>query len=132
MICKAGLTAIVRQYFRDGYYVDGVKNAKIAFNPSASLVKATMINSAVDLASLSEDTQFLEKLAPRNWNSTRYQGFGKVQIDNVFQFGKSERKLWIGRTENIQNIAQLSNVETEFGDPVLSSVEDEHVYYIAR
>ena len=41
----AGLATLVRQYFMDGYYPDGVKNPDSAFVPMGALIKAVMVNS---------------------------------------------------------------------------------------
>src|SRR5688572_5914401 len=41
----AGLAALVRQYFSDGFYPSGAARAADGFNPSAALVRATMVSS---------------------------------------------------------------------------------------
>jgi len=45
----AGTAALVRQYYRDGYYPGGTANPADGFTPSAALLKATLLNSAADL-----------------------------------------------------------------------------------
>ena len=45
----AGAAALVRQYFEQGYYPTGLASAPNAMQPSAALVKATLINSARDM-----------------------------------------------------------------------------------
>src|SRR5262249_19151906 len=44
-----GASALVRQYFTDGFYPSGAKNAPDALQPTAALVKAMLINSAVSM-----------------------------------------------------------------------------------
>ena len=46
----AGLAALVRQYFTDGFYPAGVATPAAGFEPSASLLKAALINSASPIA----------------------------------------------------------------------------------
>src|SRR5262249_11844798 len=41
----AGAALLVRQYFTDGYYPGGARNAPDGFNPSNALVKAIILNS---------------------------------------------------------------------------------------
>lgn len=46
----AGSAALVRQYYREGWHVAGVKSVSEGMaDPSASLVKATMIHSGVKM-----------------------------------------------------------------------------------
>lgn len=44
----AGNGALARQYFREGWY-NGYKNLTLGFDPSAALIKALLINSAVGM-----------------------------------------------------------------------------------
>jgi subtilisin family serine protease len=43
----AGTAALVRQYFRLGYYPTGAATGANAMRPSAALLKAVLLNSAV-------------------------------------------------------------------------------------
>ena len=45
----AGTAALVRQYFTDGYYPTGVQTAGHEFIPMGALLRAVMINSAIQL-----------------------------------------------------------------------------------
>ncbi|MBS3817012.1 MAG: S8 family serine peptidase [Candidatus Thermoplasmatota archaeon] len=81
----AGLTSLARQYYADGWYPTGQENSGDGFNPSGSLMKATLINSA--------------------WNMEGYgtngsipsigQGWGKVNLDNTLYFEGDERNMEI-------------------------------------
>lgn len=42
----AGAAALVRQYFKEGFHVDGNKNTANGIAPSSSLVKAMLLHSA--------------------------------------------------------------------------------------
>lgn len=83
----AGATALIRQYFVDGYYPSGERNANDSFIPSGSLMKAMLLHSG-------------KKLNRRVfYNGSFYnlhdypsinQGYGRVTLDNVLNFGPSE------------------------------------------
>ncbi|MCA9300050.1 MAG: hypothetical protein KDA28_13350 [Phycisphaerales bacterium] len=49
----SGTAALVRQFYVDGYYPTGVATPGDGFDPSGPLVKATLINSAVDMTGVS-------------------------------------------------------------------------------
>ncbi|HEX4963445.1 MAG TPA: S8 family serine peptidase [Thermoanaerobaculia bacterium] len=78
----AGLTALIRQYYTDGWYPTGAKNSANGFTPSAALLKATLINSAVNMANTTA--------IPANC-----QGWGRVLLENALFFTGQTRKLWV-------------------------------------
>jgi hypothetical protein len=82
----AGFAALIRQYFMDGWYPGGRRNPSDGFTPSAALLKATLINSAVDMAHA--------RPVP-----DRCQGWGRVLLENALFFsGQASgetRKLWV-------------------------------------
>ena len=51
----AGVSLLVRQYFLDGYYPDGVKKKKGGFKPMGALLKAILVNSARPLSLTGRD-----------------------------------------------------------------------------
>ena len=133
----AGLVAIVRQYYREGYYPSKKKQAQDGFIPSSALLKASVINSGTDLQTVSNDYLTSFKILPRTEIGCFYQGFGRVQLDKVLAFEESKRILQIGRVKHIQNTDNRfntqvgsTNVTTEFGDPVIDSVKTYHYYYL--
>lgn len=80
----AGIAALVYEYFMRGYYPNGQANETDSFTPSGALVKAVIINAGVPV----------EKVVTSNgtWYSALsypsvYQGYGRVQIDTVLNFG---------------------------------------------
>ena len=82
----AGLGALVRQYFVDGYHPSG-RPSLSGFAPSAALIKAMLIASAVDLTSLGcPDAGAVPSPA---------QGWGIVQLDRVLLFGAEARRLTV-------------------------------------
>lgn len=69
----AGAAALVRQYYMDGFYPTGAAASEDAFTPSGPLVKATLLNSAVDMTGVS------------GYPSNR-EGWGRVLLDNALYF----------------------------------------------
>ncbi len=79
----AGLTALIRQYYTDGFYPSGVRNAADSVAPSAALLKATLLNSAHAMENVA---------APIPSNC---QGWGRALLDDALFFAGQQRKLWI-------------------------------------
>ena len=78
----AGLTALIRQYYTDGWYPTGSKNSLNSFAPSAALLRATLVNSAVNMSGTTA--------IPANC-----QGWGRVLLENSLFFTGQTRKLWV-------------------------------------
>ncbi len=82
----AGQAAQVRQYFEDGYYPSGSANSADAANPSSALVKAILVNGAVEISG-----------SGAYENDNRYpngdQGWGRSHLDNGLYFSGDARKL---------------------------------------
>jgi hypothetical protein len=76
----AGLTALIRQYFTDGWYPTGAKNSANGLTPSAALMRATLVNSAINMAGTTA--------MPANC-----QGWGRVLLENALFFNGQARKL---------------------------------------
>ena len=81
--------ALVRQYYMDGFYPSGAKNMANALTPTAALIKATMINSAV---SMKGTDNAMMPISPIPSNE---QGWGRVQLDQALLFTGSTRKLQV-------------------------------------
>jgi subtilisin family serine protease len=74
----AGAAALVRQYYTDGFYPTGEAVAEDGFIPSGALMKATLLNSAVDMTGIS------------GFPSNR-EGWGRVLLDNALFFDGDSR-----------------------------------------
>jgi len=81
----AGHAALVRQYFVDGFYPGGAPDPDAGFEPSAALVKAMLIASAVDLVELG--CAMAEPVPSRD------QGWGIIQLDRVLLFDGDASRL---------------------------------------
>jgi hypothetical protein len=80
----AGLTALIRQYYTDGWYPDGAARSARGFVPSAALLKATLINSATPMRGS----------ANRPVRDT-CQGWGRVLLEDALFFTGQGRTLWV-------------------------------------
>jgi hypothetical protein len=81
----AGHAALVRQYFVDGFHPGGAPSPEDGFVPSAALIKAMLIASAVDLAELGCATA--EPVPSRD------QGWGLIQLDRALLFDGDASRL---------------------------------------
>ncbi|CAM9508566.1 unnamed protein product, partial [Sphacelaria rigidula] len=86
----AGAAALVRQYFREGCDDTTSTNATdLGFDPSAALIKAVLVNSAVGMEFVAvnpftESIDITLDLPPDN-----YQGHGRVQLTNGLNINQS-------------------------------------------
>lgn len=83
----AGALALLRQYFRKGFYPKGYMNSDDSTNPSSALLRAMAINGAVDISNTSKDS-VLNSLNPNN-----SQGWGRILLDSVLFFSTPQREL---------------------------------------
>ena len=95
----AGVAALVRQYYTEGFYPTGSASPEDAFVPSGPLMKATLINSAVDMTGVS------------GYPSNR-EGWGRVMIDNALYFDGQ------ARTNIVRDVRNNSNDALDTGDTI--------------
>jgi hypothetical protein len=81
--------ALVRQYYMDGFYPSGTKSMANALTPTAALMKATLINSAVSMKGTDN------AMGPISPIPSNEQGWGRVQLDQALLFEGSPRKLHV-------------------------------------
>jgi subtilisin family serine protease len=94
----AGTAMLVRQYFTDGYYPSGAPEPGDGFTPTAALVKATLLNSAVDMTGITG--------YPSN-----SEGWGRVLADDALYFPNDARKLWVEDVRNADGLSTADVVE---------------------
>lgn len=92
----AGCAALTRQYFEDGYYPSGVPTFDDGFTPSGTLVKATLLNSAVNMTGIGG--------FPSN-----QEGWGRVLLDNALYFPNDEQRLIVRDVRNSSDDALSTN-----------------------
>jgi len=93
MACPAtaGTAMLVRQYYTDGYYPSGAPIALDGFEPTAALVKATLLNSAGDLTGVIGYPSNLE-------------GWGRVLADDALAFPGDSRRMWVHDLRNADGL----------------------------
>ncbi len=86
----AGMAALIRQYYREGWFIDGTRNPTAGINPSAALVKASLLASAVP-ATHDGDVSFgSEPSAPDNPVPNGNEGAGRPVLDNFMYFSPED------------------------------------------
>jgi hypothetical protein len=100
----AGEAALVRQYYTDGFYPTGVASRSNIFNPSAALLKATLIAAA--------------RAVPNDWSYSAHgvvpaapapsyeQGFGFPVLDDALYFPGDRLRTRIADVPLAQGLAQ--------------------------
>lgn len=85
----AGAAALVRQYYREGFYPSGARDPRGGFAPSAALVKATLIASAraVLRREVGNSTVAAEPVP------SMQQGFGFPVLDDALYFAGDALRL---------------------------------------
>lgn len=97
----AGLATLVRQYYVEGWYGDGtVNSAPGGHDPSAALVKATLINSAVPLSGQIDVGNNGTWIQLGDIPSV-FQGFGKVQLDRTLKLRSSAFSLYFDDASSV-------------------------------
>ncbi|MBI4169814.1 MAG: S8 family serine peptidase [Acidobacteria bacterium] len=91
----AGGAALVRQYLTEGFNPHGYAGSGPSLTPSAALLKAVVINSAINISGANVD-------APIPDNS---QGWGRVLLDNALFFPNDPQRLMILRDDDLSSSA---------------------------
>lgn len=102
MACPAvgGTAALVRQYYMDGFYPGGEASPSDSFVPSGQLIKATLVNSSVDIT------------GEAGFPSLR-EGWGRVLADNGLYFNGDARRLVIRDVRNETPEALITGLTNE-------------------
>lgn len=100
----SAIAAMFRQYFQQGFYPAGRPTPGAGFTPSGALLRAMILNSAVDVTGSggggSQEVGFLVG-AP---NVT--EGWGSVRGDNAAFFEGDARTLFVHQADNAQGLQQ--------------------------
>jgi hypothetical protein len=88
----AGGAALVREYYRRGYYPTGRPRAGDALIPTGALLRATVINSTVDLTGQAQ------------YPSAR-EGWGRILLDDALYFFGDARRLRIRDVRHAQGLS---------------------------
>jgi subtilisin-like proprotein convertase family protein len=83
----SGNVLLAREYFMNGWYPTGAPVAGDGFTPTAALLKAMIVNSAV---AIPFDAEGRPITIPSD-----EQGWGRVLLDNALHFAGDTRGLWV-------------------------------------
>jgi YVTN family beta-propeller protein len=101
----AGLGALARQYFTDGFYPSGQATPADARIPSAALLKAVLINGARDMTGriLDGNGNFPRTdFGPLADAPSNRQGWGRIMLDDALYFAGDVRKLFLADIPSAQ------------------------------
>ncbi len=87
----AGLCALIRQYYTEGWYPSGTKTPADTITPSGALIKATLINSTRNMTGYytsDNGSRTVHADVPTNG-----QGWGRVVLDDALFFAGDTRAL---------------------------------------
>lgn len=87
----AAAAALVRQYYTEGFYPTGTRQPHHAFVPSGALLKATLLNSTIDMTGIAG--------FPGN-----QEGWGLIRLNNVLFFPGSALNLRVWDTRNADGL----------------------------
>jgi len=94
----AATAMLARQYFIDGYYPSGVADPSDSMTPSGALLKAVLLNSAVDMTGIAG--------YPSN-----QEGWGRVLLHNTLPFPGDPRQVLIRDVRNADGLATGEQVD---------------------
>lgn len=95
----SGASALMRQYYTDGYYPTGIANAADEHIPTGALMKATLINGAnTDAGHFDENV-----------------GWGRVKLTNSIMFDDSDKQMRVWEMENENGLKTGQSVEFKLG-----------------
>jgi PKD repeat protein len=108
----AGAMTIARQYFYDGFYPKGQRNAADGFNASGALMKAIGVNSAEEMTGANAyEVPYNGMDYPSNT-----QGWGRLNLDNALYFAGDMRGLYLDDNRTGLSTGEESHHEVEVLD----------------
>ncbi|KDD71411.1 hypothetical protein H632_c5088p0, partial [Helicosporidium sp. ATCC 50920] len=109
----AGAAALVRQYYMEGYYPSGERNASAGWVPSSALIKATLIGGAASLSGL-EAANGLPIDPPPSFR----QGWGRVDLASSLALSQDGQRIAVLDSVSIQEGEQHSYCLRSTGGPL--------------
>jgi len=82
----AGMAILLRQYYREGWFLNGTRDTSAGIEPSAALIKASLLASAVPIAHDGDVSFGRETNAANNPVPNGNEGAGRPVLDNIMYF----------------------------------------------
>mmetsp|Transcript_38117 Transcript_38117/g.61721 ORF Transcript_38117/g.61721 Transcript_38117/m.61721 type:complete len:925 (-) Transcript_38117:230-3004(-) len=108
----AGAIALIRQYFREGWFPSGTKTAADAREPTGSLMKAMVINGARYMTGKILRSGYVNDGPLPTTAPNPLQGFGRTRLDTVLRFPTSSFRLAVCE-DKAPGIGQFVDVEVD-------------------
>lgn len=124
----AGLAALVRQYYEDGFWPTGAAIEADGRAPSAALVKATLIASARSLTGHRYERRGANKedLGPLGDAPDAVQGWGSPVLDDALYFAGDARRTWIEDVANADGLRtgeeSVARLAVSAGEPLVATL----------
>jgi hypothetical protein len=93
----AGLAALVRDYFQQGFYPTGTATPANAMTPAGSLIKAVILASGEDLLTAASPSSSIT-LTKRYGSDT---GYGRANLPAVLHIGSAAPFLWVQNNDTL-------------------------------
>jgi subtilisin-like proprotein convertase family protein len=100
----SGGLVLLRQYFTDGWYPTGTKTAADARNPSAALMKACLVNGAMEVTGT-------DPLGTLTRIPSMDQGWGRTHLENALYFSGDTRRTRVWDVRNANGLTTGQQVE---------------------
>lgn len=111
----AGLAALGREYFTEGWYPTGVKTPANAIEPSAALLKAFLINTSTSLPGDYTGNSWMNFTTKTKEDAPAFgQGWGRPVLENSMYFPGDARKLLVQDVPNSQGLCTGTSREYPF------------------
>ncbi len=111
----AGLGALARQYFTEGFYPTGAATLADAREPSAALLKALLINGGRNMTGrLYERRGTPVDFGPLADAPSGVQGWGRIQLEDALYFTGDARRLQVVDVPDSSGLAAGESIELQF------------------
>jgi hypothetical protein len=103
MACPAiaACAALAKEYFEDGFWPTGVADSNDAFTPTGTLLKAILLDSAIDMSGVDDYPNDLE-------------GWGRVVLDRSLYFSGDPRLTWLADVPFFKGFTATGESQTHF------------------
>lgn len=111
----AGLAALARQYFTEGFYPSGAADAGSTLQPRAALLKAVLIHAGRNMTG----NRYERRGTPVDFGPladapSNVQGWGRVTLDDALYFAGETRRLQLFDLPNANGVTTGEVVTTQF------------------
>jgi uncharacterized repeat protein (TIGR01451 family) len=119
----SGYLALLRQYFTDGWYPSGTKTAADARNPSGALMKAVLVNGAMEMTGTDlVNSSTITRIPSMD------QGWGRTHLENGLYFSGDARRTRVWDIRNPDGL--ITGQQAEYTVAVPSNAQPLKVHLV--